>query len=267
MKDEKPAKTPKPTKAVVDRQKLANKVIAAYEAQAPVVAKGVDTVFAQVLHKGEHAPDVAQWMSFAARALAHTRDAMVDSDVAHLEEQGDDDAPRQARDAHEAEVRKAIAELQEVATGLFGAEVLGQLRLAGAAPADPRALVTHVQNAVRAMREMDRAELPKLRVKKAEVDLNEWADSLAEPADRLHTALGLVDAEARELQVTQAAKNAAIKLFDERFRASIAMLEGMLTFSGHQDLAERVRPALRTTGGEEAAAPATPAATGEKPSA
>lgn len=66
--------------------------------------------------------------------------------------------------------------------------------------------------------------------------------------EALDAAVADVTREAREAQVTQAAKVSAIAAHDTLFASVANVAEGLLTLVGENDLARRVRPSARRPG-------------------
>ena len=138
MSQDKPAKTLQPSRLVVDRQELGDKVIAALETHAEAVGRGFERDFAEL--DGDK-PDMTRFVALAKLRLAAVRDAMVEADLAHQRELSDDRGPRAARDKADEALRAAITEVQEMTTGMFGAATVGAFKLSGTPPTDVRALV------------------------------------------------------------------------------------------------------------------------------
>ncbi len=61
----------------------------------------------------------------------------------------------------------------------------------------------------------------------------------------LGDSLDEVDLKRREAQITQAAKNEALREFKAAYSAAIRLLEAMTILAGKPELAERVRPTSR----------------------
>jgi hypothetical protein len=192
---------------------------------------------------------------------------VVSSDLAHIAELADDDAPRRARDAHESETRAAIAEVQEIATGLYGPRVLATLRLAGALPSDPRKLALFAGAAADAIAALKPADLPAPRIEGAKVSMKAWAETLRTPSAKLTAALGDVAREEAEAVGTLAAKNAALTAFDTFTPRAADVLEALLRLAGMDHEADRLHrsvaaPASASTSASTTETPAgTPVTT------
>ena len=61
----------------------------------------------------------------------------------------------------------------------------------------------------------------------------------------LGDSLGEVDLKRREAEITQEAKNQALREFKVTFSAAIRLLEALTILAGKPELAERVRPTRR----------------------
>ena len=98
---------------------------------------------------------------------------------------------------------------------------------------------------------MDRlrsGSLPTPRSVHLTLDVASLASSLDPKVLAVEAALGTVNQEAREAQLTLVAKQRAIAEYDATFRAVATTLEGLFSYAGLPELAARVRPSRRSAG-------------------
>ena len=74
------------------------------------------------------------------------------------------------------------------------------------------------------------------------VDRSELSTSFRSDLEELRFALDEVDLKSREAEITQAAKDEAMREYDVTYRAAIKLLEASAILAGKPELAARVRP-------------------------
>jgi hypothetical protein len=240
-----------PTKAVTNRQKDSQAIIAAGNTHAQMIALEVEACIKPHLKKGEKAPDFALVATALTRMLAGLHDAMVAADEAHERELGDDATPRNARDEAAARLGKLLVDLREILVGMFGAAKVKELGFGGTVPRDPVVLARYAGEIATAVRG---SSMSKPRIKGAEWKPAAVADQIEALRDVLDAALVDVGRETREAQATLEAKNKAIVALDAACGGVAEVLGGLLRLSGKAELAEKLWPVARRA----AAAPGTP---------
>lgn len=233
------------SKLVTDREKSTNAVLAAARTHGALAAEAIGGALEGVLAKGEDLPDLALLIELCTRVLDRSIEAVVAADAAHEKELADDADPRSRRETHAATLNEDILELKEIATGLLGRAVLPMLRLDGATPRDPLALMRYAEGVVEAL---ETAKLPKSRVRGATFHTKDWTKRLTATTEALGLALQDVAREAREAEGTQVAKNRAIAEHDRVFADMAALVSTLLRVGGEDELAARVRPSARRPG-------------------
>lgn len=234
------------SKQVTDREKSARAVGAAAETHAKDIGAGLESALEPYLAKGETMPDLGLLARLLGRGIEARAKALVDADVAHEKELGDDAQPREQRDAAAEKVRHVLVDLRAVAEPTYGAAGLRLLSLAGAVPSDPSVLKTTAA-AVSAALLDDKLKLPKAR-KGMKLDRQVFADELAESLPALGKALNDVAREAREAETTLTAKTRAMEVNDAGFTRAAGTLAMLAAAAGLDDLAARVRPSGRNPG-------------------
>lgn len=241
-----------PSKQVVDRQKSAEAVIAAAETHAERVGTAAEEKLAPFLKGKQPAPNIKALIALASASLASTKKTMVEADEAHVQELGDDDAPRENRDAAQQALSTELVELREWMTGLFGGAAVRKLGFSDQAPRDAVALSRFAGEVVTALKTKP---LPAPRKKGVKWDADESIETLTKLRTSLDGFIADVAREAREAQGTLVTKNNAIAAYDESFREVANLLVGLFEFAGERELADRVRPSTRRPGQREADAP------------
>ncbi|APR74806.1 Hypothetical protein A7982_00152 [Minicystis rosea] len=232
------------SKQVTDREKSARAVVAAGETQADAIGAALAQVFKPHLRKGEPSPDVSRVAVLLSRALDAAKATMVEADVAHDAEIGDDDGYRKARDEAAADLADRLIELREILTGVYGTATANSV-FTSRTPEDPVVLSRFARDIEGAL---GRVTLPKARIKGAKLDIAETIADLAQRREKLDATLADVARELREAQATLDAKNRAIAAYDEVFGGVATLLTGALRLAGKPDLAAKVRPSSRRPG-------------------
>ena len=232
------------SKQITDREKSARSVVAAGETQADAVGAALAKAFKPHLRQGESLPDLTLVILLASRALDAAKASMVEADVAHDAELGDDDGYRRARDATAADLADRLIELRQALAGMYGATTAGDV-FPGPTPEDPVVLSRFAGDVVGAL---GRITLPKPRIKGAKLDIAEAAADIEQRRATLDASLADVAREQREAQVTLDAKSRAIAAYDEVFAGVANVLTGALRLSGKPELAAKLRPSSRRPG-------------------
>lgn len=242
------------SKQVTDRQKNAASVLAAEQAHVAPAAAEAEKLLSPFLEGNEAMPNIALLAALAGRMLARAESEMVNADAAHEAELSDDAAPRNARDAARDALYDEVSGLRDWLRGLFGADALRGLGFTGETPDDPVVLERFAGQVIDAL---EKKPLPKPRRTGVNWDAAEAVQTLKDKRAELKKHLADVAREAREAQVTLAARNDAVAVFDDRYRRVIGLLDGLFRLGGQDALADRLRPTARKTaqGAEEAPAP------------
>ena len=128
--------------------------------------------------------------------------------------------------------------------GAFTAKALGSLGFKGDTPRAPDTLVRFVTNVLTALDSHTLSPADD----GASVDVKKLVKRLQPARDKVHALAGDALREARELQQTQAARNAAIERAVETFDGVAGTASALLDLVGESALAERTRPSTRHSG-------------------
>ncbi|MCU0691993.1 MAG: hypothetical protein MUF54_11375 [Polyangiaceae bacterium] len=253
-----------PTKAVTNRQKDTQAIVAAADTHALAIAETLSSLIKPHLKRGEQTPDFGLVITVLARLLTARDATMVAADEAHELELGDDTASRNARDASTAALGKHLVDLREVLVGMFGSTIVRTLGFSGTVPRDPVVLLRYAGEIAAAIRN---APPVKPRIKGAEWNQADVAAQIDELRAAIERALHDVARELREAQGTLEAKNKAIAARDATCAGVAEMLGGLLRVAGNWELAEKLRPVVRraTETPGEPEEPQSPAEAGGTP--
>jgi len=244
------------SKQVMDRERSTVSVVAVGEAHAESIGAGLNTMAKPHAKKGEGV-DFAVVARVLSEILDGAKQRMVEADTAHQAELDDDAAVRAARDAAATHLYDHVVSLREMITGVYGGETTAKL-FTGATPDDP---VTLSRYAGDLEKKLGATKFPPSRIKGTKLDPSELSQELQDKRAALDAAFKAVQREVREAQVTLQAKTDAIAAHDVAFSGVATTLSGLLTLAGKSDLADKVWPSVRRTGGvaEEGESPAEPA--------
>lgn len=231
-----------PSKMVVDRQKRSLLIIAAGHEHDEAIAQAIAREFGPYLQHGEKLPDLKLLVQLATRRLEQGVTVMTNADELHILELGDDDEPRQRRDAAAATLTQTISDLREIATGMFKSDVLKTLGLESAPKADPAMLPSYVNIVTTNLKTRS---LPPSRIPDAKFNAAGWVKKLDAERETLDKALKDVARETREAETTLTQKNAAMSAHDASQSVVAGFMASLLELAGQPELAGRVQPVRR----------------------
>ncbi len=208
---------------------------------------------------------VAMVIEALGKVLERAGDGLATADLAHAAELADDEAPRTARDQAIAAVRARLISIRGTLSSVFGASLLSTYGLAGETPEDPELLAHRAANVAKLLADRPIVEQPKQDG--VTVHALALAQSLQEPMKKLTLALGDVDRETREAQLTLKARNEASVGWNADYQGVADTATGIFELVRRGDLADLVRPTARRRAGmtEQGDLPASPAVDPAKP--
>lgn len=251
--------TPNVSRMVADRVAITNTVVSAIKIHGPEIAAVVEkALFPSGPPNNLKVSDV---LTALGAHLERTTSALVEADRAHTGELADDEGHRSSRDERAVDLKDLLGTLRANLSRSYGPMVAGAYGLGAALPDDASALILlagHVENFLRS-----RALTEQPKNKSFKVDPLLAADDIHDAAEALRTALGNVEREKREAQLTQGAKNEAMTAWSTAYPAVADGAAAFFSLGARSDLAQRVRPTARRRAGlpdDEPAAPAAPPA-------
>lgn len=238
------------SRLVSAREQSSRVVGSAFETHGPLAARGVMALLAEGLSPDEVLPDVERLIALLHRNLARAAKGMVDSDLAHSRELGDDAPVRDARDQARSSVLSVVTSIRMSLTSRFGQDFGGRLGAFGPAPEAPADVLSWGRKIHAALTDL---ALPEADLDADNDEVGTFSKEVAlkklgERLKKLESALAEVQREGREAEQTQAQKDRAIAAYDRTFSLSAGLLEVLLRFVGEGALADRVRPSTRRPG-------------------
>ena len=254
--------TPTTSRMVADRVTIADTVVSAVKIHGPEIVPIVEKA---LFPNGPPANlRVADVLTALGAHLERTTSILVQADRDHTAELADDDAIRQARDSREVDLRDLLSTMRANLVRNYGSSVAGAYGFGATLPEDASGLLLLAGNVESLLRTRPLTETPKN--KSLELAPLLAADDIRNAAATLRTALGDIDREKREAQLTQGAKNEAMDAWKAVYPAVADGVAAFFSLAGRSDLAQRVRPTARRRAGlpdESAPGPDTPSAQGE----
>jgi len=241
-----------PSKGVVDRQRVANRLIAAARTHAHEVGVRVPSHLAEPPGDGGNPlqplpSEVTRFQIALARLLDRRLDALVEADEANLAAQRRATPARERRDEVADVLLGKIADLRAAVRVAYGPDGLRELlRLDGPVPREPLALQRWTDLLIAVLGELP-AELPPPRWDGLELDLSGTAEDLRVLADALGRALDDVADRCGAIESTQREKDRAIVAFDDTVRGVAPALRGLYRLAGCPEFADRIRSTLPNT--------------------
>lgn len=235
----------KVSRMVADRATISRTVTAAVEHHGPEVAPALE----KALFPGGPPQNltIAGVLGALGALLDGTTTHLLEADQAHAAELADDAGFRAARDGRIVDLRDFLATLRTNLGRNYGEGVPAAYNLGAVLPEDAAALLVLAANVEKQLRERPLAEAPKK--KSLQVDPLAAADDLKAAADALRAALGDVERERREAQLTLGTKNDALGAWTTTYSGVADAVAALFTIAKRPDLADRVRPTARRRAG------------------
>jgi hypothetical protein len=229
------------SQGALDRQRIADKIVAAIRMHAHQVGPRLQEVFAPAVAEGEPVPDFVVFQEQLARYLEMQIAQMVEAEDVHLDELADDLAPRRRRDEAAQACRDSLIALRNTLSGAFGADFGDSLLgVEGRTPEDPLALFRLGRRALDRLTG-DSLEIPPRRLNGFPVDLGALASQLAPVLDELGEALREVNEEDRRREATIHERDLALDAFDTAVGSVGRIAIAFDKLAGFPDFAGRIR--------------------------
>jgi hypothetical protein len=250
----------KASQMIADRVAISNTVLAAIDNHGPEIAPALD-----ILLFPAGVPvnlTMAGVLQAIRQFLANTTHTLVAVDTAHAVELQDDDPARKHREECIGDLRAYLVSLRSTLSTNYSPDTASAYGCNGALPEDPHTLVKLATNIEQLLRSRPLNESPKK--KSLAINPIEAADDVKETREALENALGDVEREKREAQLTQAAKNVAMTNWASVYPRSADAVAALFALAGREELANAVKPTARRRAGlveaEDTATPQPPAA-------
>lgn len=235
----------KASRMVSDRVAITDTVVAAIDIHGPEAAPTLE----KLLFPGGVPADltVASFLAALGNHLRARASQLVTADRTHMTELADDEGYRAKRDDCTADTRDFLSTLRTSLGRNYGQVVAGAYGLGASIPEDPHTVLVLADNVEDLLRNRPLTEPPKN--KSLKIDPIAAADDLKASATALKTALGDIDREKREAQLTQTAKNEAMAAWGTSYSGVADAAAAFFLLAGRPDLSERVRPTARRRAG------------------
>jgi len=239
------AKSSKLSKMAANRLAVTTTVVSSATVHGAEVAQ---TLHALLFPTGNAKPELThKFMAALSQTLDRAALEVQEADLSHATELLDDEEPRQRRDAAQADLLATLLGQRDTLAALYGPETV---RCYGLAEAMPTAAPQLLQRArvVRSLYEQQ-PTLPKPLRAGVTVRCQMLADELGALIQRFETALGDVQRESREAQLTQERKTLAAERWHDTYQGVTYAFYGLYLLAGRRDLAERIEPTARRRAG------------------
>lgn len=247
-----------PSKGVTDRQRVADRIVAAARIHAERVGERLRETLSVVLEEGETFPDQTLFLRLLARYLEMRTVGIVEADETHLRELGDDRGPRRRRDEATAALYSTLVGIREALNGAFGRERAQEvLNIDGETSREPVVLLRQANRTLEVLRQPP-PDAPPLRVQGVGVDFETMAGQLQPALDDLTGAVRELNDELRQQEATLQGKDLALDSFDASLAGIGRILIGCDQLVGFSKFAERIRlrlPTRRRDGSQDGDAP------------
>lgn len=175
------------------------------------------------------------------RRLKRALEELIEAERVHLDEVGNDAAPRRRRDEAAAVLRKVLFDLRNLIRGAYGREKAEEIGFERRLAADPLALLRQVQ------RIQDHLGLPfpAPLYPGLEISSGPLLAAIEPHADELRGAIDEVNLERGKVQGTKIVKDRAMKTFDETYLQIVRVLVPSFRLAGKHKLAAQIPMSLR----------------------
>ncbi len=229
-------------KMVTDRSAEASLLSAAAVTFMREVSPALGAVLSPFVGEGEPVPELTILPVLASRLVDHRLDHLIETDKANIDAQSELIEPRKRRDEALGQASDTIYRVRDVCRGLYGPELCTRIvpddrRI----PQRPKAFLHMGEHVLERLRDAERS-LPSKTLVGIEVQRFELSTNFGSDLEELSESLDEVDLKSREAEITQAAKDEAMRQFNVTYRAAIRLLEASAILAGKPDLAGRVRP-------------------------
>ena len=235
---------PRVSKMVTDRQRRCEYVKWFVETYRREVTEALDLFLDPAEDSGlpNTSPSVlAVHLGRLLGRLDRALEELIEAEKVHLDEVGNDAAPRQRRDAAAQAVREVLFDLRRLYRGAYGLEAAEELGFERRIAPDPLALLRQAQRLQKNLA----GELPPPRYEGITVPGGPALAALVTPVADLRTALDEVNRQRGKCQGTKLTKDKAMALFDETYLQIVRMLVPSFRLAGKEKLAAQIPLSLR----------------------
>ncbi len=266
-----------PSTMVAARMKSSEIVLSALESHGRRMADVLGGKYSPHLEEGQSAPFDTQIQLFA-KELIRLSTELREAERRNRRQKARETKARTRRDADVQQVNVKVGRVRRAFSGVFDEDQMAEIGLARRNARDSEVLLEQAATLVVNL-EQPELELADAQLGGIDVDAPNLAADVKPSAESLRESLAELRREQRRTEVTQIAKNQAMKEFNHSFLWIARSVESLLQLAGLEEQAVRVRPSSRRPGvterletsdaeGDESAAEgATPEADDDAPAA
>lgn len=173
--------------------------------------------------------------------LKRALEELIEAERVHLDEVGNDAAPRLRRDRAAADLREVLFDLRNLFRGLCGRQKAEEVGFERRIAVDPLALLRQVSR----IRDHLRGPFPEPRYPGLEIPAEPVLEAIEAPFRELREAVDEVLFERGKVPGTKIVKDRAMKAFDETYLQIVRMLVPSFRLAGKNKLADQIPMSLR----------------------
>lgn len=178
--------------------------------------------------------------------LEKVTDTMWEAEYHYTQEQSEDLAARDARDAGYAAALHGYLTVRTSISNVLGARELQIYGISTRQPDTPAKLLTAMQNTIQLLGKNPRQKSDGFGNNFDSAQAKAGLEGLLQPLD---ASLNLLRTEGKETEQAMLLRDAAVVRWERVYRGTANMLVGLFTMAEMLDLAERVRPTVRKSSG------------------
>ena len=228
------------SKATIERQKSAEKVIAAGRTHKSKISQEIAKAYGRRVGAA-----VDLLIETIVNDLQIKTTEMLDKDDAHEAELRDDPTVRQNRDDLSAQVYDQLVNTREQLEVVCGSDYVARLGFGGKTPDDP---IEVARLAKVTADNLSSLPPPPSKLPGYTFDPAVWSAPLVEKSDQLTQLVTQVATEEREAEATLMAKHETLENYDAAFSCTANIISALLQSAGEKELADRVRPSTHRSG-------------------
>lgn len=239
------AKSSKLSKMAANRLAVTATVASSAQVHGAEVVTALHTA---LFPDGRERPELTRkFMEALGHLLARAATEVERTDLEHAIELLDDEEPRIRRDTTQSGLTTLILGHRDTITALYGAAVARDYGLPEALPTAPTPLLQRARSIVAQYRKRP-LKAPPLRAG-VTIKLGVLAAELDDAVAQFTDALGDVQRETREAQLTQESRNQATEAWTSVYAGVTHAFYGLYLLAGRRDLADRIEPTARRRAG------------------
>ncbi len=209
------------------------------------VVPALKEVLSPLVGECQTMPDVESLPVLAAKLAERRLERLIEADKANLDAQAALLEPRKRRDGAFSHAYDTLFKIRDFCRALYGRKLAARIVPNGQRiPQRPKAFVHTARHVLERLWDLER-ELPPQELEGIDVQRVQLSKNFTSDVEELDGSLDEVDLKRREAEITQEAKNEALREFKATYGAAVRLLEALAILAGKPELAARVRPTRR----------------------